>query len=480
MKHFLFFIYAVLFFSVNTFSQNYFQIYIGNDTMGVSCTSNFILTENNNLIFAGSRFIPSQDTGRMLLVRLSETGNITLQKDTISGDSAISPKYIVKTDHNSFWLYALQMHFSHNEPDDVKFLFSEYDYNFNNLRNFKMKLPDSMIITNFSSNARLRYFNHQLIWFDKCHTEKKRGYDFIYRFTDTGDSIDFHLYTGENIFDLKVYDENTVYTTEAGYNDLYMTINKLNSSDLSTDTLFDTNNLPDLYNIVLLYERTFLEFLTDTTFVFSALDFNEQTYIGIFDTSLNLLYHTAFELGSSHQEYPAVKDGITVSEDKNIFITEWSIMQGFTLVKTDDKLNILWEQFFDIGNGFRLQSITAADDGGCYILGEVNINNTWRTLIIKTNENGTLSVQNNKQINFKTRNLLLYPNPGTDILHIRTAVQSTGGTITLYDINGKQIIQKNISQTNTDINTENIPSGIYLYRYRLNNKLIETGKWIKN
>lgn len=477
MKNLLLFIILIFVSVISIFSQNYFQTIVGNDTMGFH-SDNFIVTENENLIFGGIRYIPSQDTGRMLLIKLSNTGNILLQKDTISGDSLISTRDIVKTNHGTFWIYATQIHFTNDEPDDIKYLFSEYDTTFNNLRNFKMNLPDSLTVYSFSLNARLRYYKHQLIWFDGCTGKNKTGHDFIYRFTDTGDSIDFHLYTGEKIFDLKVYDDNTIYTTEAGYNDLYMTINKLNSSDLSTDTLFDTNNLPDLYDLVLLYERTYLEFLSDTTFVFSAIDLQPQTNISILDTSFNVLYNTTFG-DDFYQEYPAYKNGLSVSEDNKIFNINFDFIKGFTLTKTDNQLNVIWQKYFDIGNGLRLQSVQATNDGGCYVLGQVHINNTYRTLIIKTDKNGSVSVKDNNKYIKAVHDLILYPNPGKDYFNIRTAVQSIGGKFLMFDITGKLIFSQHINQTNSHINTSNLPAGIYIYKYILNNKIIETGKWFK-
>ena len=75
--------------------------------------------------------------------------------------------------------------------------------------------------------------------------------------------------------------------------------------------------------------------------------------------------------------------------------------------------------------------------------------------------------------------LILYPNPVNNFLNIRTAVQSIGGKFSIFDISGKQTLLQQINRANTRINTTNLPSGIYIYRYSLNNKTIETGKWIK-
>ena len=49
----------------------------------------------------------------------------------------------------------------------------------------------------------------------------------------------------------------------------------------------------------------------------------------------------------------------------------------------------------------------------------------------------------------------------------------------MFDITGKQILSQVINLANTRINTTKLPSDIYVYRCTLNNKIIETGNWLK-
>jgi hypothetical protein len=65
-------------------------------------------------------------------------------------------------------------------------------------------------------------------------------------------------------------------------------------------------------------------------------------------------------------------------------------------------------------------------------------------------------------------------------LNIRTAIQSLGGKFYLFDINGKLIFQKTISDRFTQINTNTLSTGTYIYSYIYKNKEVGSGKWIKN
>ncbi|MEA2042343.1 MAG: T9SS type A sorting domain-containing protein [Bacteroidota bacterium] len=48
----------------------------------------------------------------------------------------------------------------------------------------------------------------------------------------------------------------------------------------------------------------------------------------------------------------------------------------------------------------------------------------------------------------------------------------------LHSINGKQVQQHKITRSMTELNTQNLPPGTYIFEYTLNNKMLESGKWI--
>ena len=70
-----------------------------------------------------------------------------------------------------------------------------------------------------------------------------------------------------------------------------------------------------------------------------------------------------------------------------------------------------------------------------------------------------------------------YPNPGKDVLNIRTGLQNA--CVEVYDMTGKLIHNTEISHNVISINAESWPSGTYIWKVISNGKLAESGKWLK-
>ena len=72
---------------------------------------------------------------------------------------------------------------------------------------------------------------------------------------------------------------------------------------------------------------------------------------------------------------------------------------------------------------------------------------------------------------------IAYPNPGKDVLNIRTALQNAH--VEIYDLSGKLIHNQQIADNITHITTTSWPSGTYIWKVIANGKEAESGKWIK-
>jgi hypothetical protein len=70
-----------------------------------------------------------------------------------------------------------------------------------------------------------------------------------------------------------------------------------------------------------------------------------------------------------------------------------------------------------------------------------------------------------------------YPNPGKDVLNIRTGLQNAH--VEIYDLSGKLIHKQQITDNITPITTTSWPSGTYIWKVLANGKEAESGKWIK-
>lgn len=71
----------------------------------------------------------------------------------------------------------------------------------------------------------------------------------------------------------------------------------------------------------------------------------------------------------------------------------------------------------------------------------------------------------------------LYPNPGTNILTIKTTLPNS--KIEIYDLNGKLIHNTEISHNVISINTESWHSGTYILKFIFNGQLVKSDKWLK-
>ncbi len=152
------------------------------------------------------------------------------------------------------------------------------------------------------------------------------------------------------------------------------------------------------------------------------------------------------------------------------------------IIQTDSLLNVKREIFYGGNMGYYVYSVKATSDGGCIVAASRydtdNQQNERDALILKFDAELNLPVSIEEH-EIKAHELILYPNPGSAHLNIRTAVQSLGGQFCLYDIKGKLVYQQTITERYTEINTEALPAGSYIYSYVLKNHKPETGKWIK-
>lgn len=72
---------------------------------------------------------------------------------------------------------------------------------------------------------------------------------------------------------------------------------------------------------------------------------------------------------------------------------------------------------------------------------------------------------------------ILYPNPTTGIITVKGL--TANAQIELYDTLGKSVLSKIINSGSADINVSSISQGIYIYKISVDNKILQTGKMVK-
>ena len=72
----------------------------------------------------------------------------------------------------------------------------------------------------------------------------------------------------------------------------------------------------------------------------------------------------------------------------------------------------------------------------------------------------------------------VYPNPAKELLQVQ--IEKSGTTLYLFDILGNQLLNQDLSNyAINQINLSDFRTGVYLYEIREDNRLINTGKLVK-
>ncbi len=171
---------------------------------------------------------------------------------------------------------------------------------------------------------------------------------------------------------------------------------------------------------------------------------------------------------------------ICIAGTFNDIPAQWPMGNNWIYVaKLDQELNLLNERYYGGDTYYTTFSMTACEDGGIAVGGmcyDYMINDHEHdAFIIKTDAGLMVNTTYNTII--PQHSAIVYPNPGTNSLNIRTMLRDV--TFTLYDITGQEILSKNINELVTNINTVDCTRGVYLWTIDQHGVNIEKGKWIK-
>ena len=74
--------------------------------------------------------------------------------------------------------------------------------------------------------------------------------------------------------------------------------------------------------------------------------------------------------------------------------------------------------------------------------------------------------------------LSIYPNPATEKITVEISGTEKESTLTIVNIEGQELITRQITKPKTQIDISNLPSGIYFLRLT-NDKTVEVVKFVK-
>lgn len=153
----------------------------------------------------------------------------------------------------------------------------------------------------------------------------------------------------------------------------------------------------------------------------------------------------------------------------------------FYVTKLNDTLGVEYEKYIGGDDYYYLYNVTATADGGVLLAGtmqEPGMTYLERDgFIVKLDSLGCVTGLPNES-DIAISDAVIYPNPGTDVLNIRTALKEC--EFHLFDIWGMPISTQAISGHITSINTNYLSKGNYYYSVTKNKKIIISGSWIRN
>lgn len=172
--------------------------------------------------------------------------------------------------------------------------------------------------------------------------------------------------------------------------------------------------------------------------------------------------------------------------DDTIFfggVKNWKFEENnswFSLYKTNVAGEVFSEKYFGGYGKYSMSNVLATSDGGCIMAG------TWMDLssqvvqndivIMKTDAHCTISGLEVDE-KFNMTEILLYPNPFRDIIHLTTA-RDEKTELHIFDFLGKKVGEfKNIKDGCIDLS--HLPKGIYIYLHKSGSIYIDKGKIIK-
>ena len=194
---------------------------------------------------------------------------------------------------------------------------------------------------------------------------------------------------------------------------------------------------------------------------------------------------------TGNRDMPARVTGVDLYDDNAVYFgytlnagLVWDLdSDSWMMIESlDNEFDTISTVYYDLGDGVdihsQVMSVTACKDGGVLLVfWSKNLSNTnqqWTT-VTKFPAEAFVGIDEAHDNGLKVA--IAYPNPGKDVLNIRTGLQNA--RVEIYDLSCKLVHSQKITDNITAINTTSWPAGTYVWKVVSNGKEAENGKWIK-
>jgi len=201
-----------------------------------------------------------------------------------------------------------------------------------------------------------------------------------------------------------------------------------------------------------------------------------EAHRGVYDFDF-VAENKAVEVGDDYSLFfcYSLNVGVSLSGDS------WVVME-----RLDNDFNTITEVYYSTDYDrlwYCAESITMARDGGVLMTAQsrdLNNMSQWGSVVVKFPAESFESIEEAHDNGLKVA--IAYPNPGKDVLNIRTALQNAH--VEVYDINGRLVHSQALTDNVTAIEAGDWAKGTYVWKVYTSvstgsTTLAETGKWIK-
>ncbi len=254
------------------------------------------------------------------------------------------------------------------------------------------------------------------------------------------------------------------------------------------------NYVEDLYNVPSsVYPNTMVRLfnpksIDGLTYLVSGntFDGNYKAAWGVFNAGI---WDKVFYFGSDDtNNYVKGMDFITlesiystISHEPNYAVSEFSqIDNQMLLYSTNINSSINWMKRYKGMGWIHAGQPLATSDGGCLWIGNYwdwhhKTHQDYDVIIMKINPDGSFfeGINKPKQVE---HHIIFISNPGTDF---EFSIELSQSKLLIYNTAGKAVIEADIETGRNKIAASYLPSGIYFYQLFKDNRVVESGKWIK-
>jgi len=425
-----------------------------------------------------------------LLIRLSSSGDTIMTQKLSEPNGYCVMTDLVKMEDGSYMGIGQMQTFANG----YKLWLVRFNESLTILLNKSFSFNDSLVLSYF--NAGFVDHFHNLIVYGAAAPADTIGknHTYIFKFTQTGDSIDFHYYRSHYgqvpSSMVEKSDSSGYYLANTGlYEFQPSTASQVLTINYSLEVT-DIDSIPHTYafylNIKCLELNKIL--LTGKKALENTNPRTDKLGIQKLDTTFHCMGE--YLLGPDDTvSYPAYYTNMDFKYVTRLYyggIANQSIgafpnfPSYILLAQFDTSLNLAFKKYYGGDVNYMLWSVIATTDGGC-ILGassyDWTIQNQERDIyILKVDSNGLITgMEENSQLQLPK--VIITPNPGCDKLNCESHCRVS--SLALTDMIGKEVYRQKMDQGRNCYDIQNLKPGFYIYTVYDGQGIVQTGKWIK-